>query len=246
MPIDTPRFSIRSYQAAGGSHVHAHAQAVLPLDGTLSLAVDGGAAHEDRVAEGTGMFVPANTLHRFRPLGDNRFVVLDFQCAVPDGTLIGIDAPLVYLLAYLRELTLRGEAPADVRANAAALLAMEVRQRLPRLPCRPESIRRALALIHARFAEPLTIDKLAAAAALSPSHLHAEFRRHMGVSPARYLADLRLRTAVERLRTSTRSIAAIALDCGFADQSALTRAMRARMGTTPGAIRRPEHVPTIP
>jgi AraC-like DNA-binding protein len=238
-PIDTPRFSVRSYEAAGGSHLHAHAQAVLPLVGALSLAVDAGGAREDQVADGAGMFVPANTPHRFRPLGDNRFVVLDFQCTLPDGALIGIDAPLIHLLAYLRDLALRGEAQGDVRAYAAALLAMEVRQRLPQVRRHPESIRRALAVIHAHFAEPLTIDRLAAAAALSPSHLHAEFRRHLGVSPARYLADLRLRTAAERLRATTRPIAAIALDCGYADQSALTRAMRARMGTTPGAIRRP-------
>jgi len=49
---------------------------------------------------------------------------------------------------------------------------------------------------------------------------------------------LRVAAARSRVMDSQDSLAAIALDCGFADQSHLTRAFRLRYGLSPGRMRR--------
>ena len=102
----------------------------------------------------------------------------------------------------------------------------------------PAQLRRALGLIHARYAEPLTVAAIARHAGASASALTRLFRAHLGRSPAAYLADLRLAKARDLLARSALSIAEIALSCGYADQAALTRAFRRRQDVTPAALRR--------
>ncbi|HVR53548.1 MAG TPA: helix-turn-helix domain-containing protein, partial [Pseudorhodoferax sp.] len=60
----------------------------------------------------------------------------------------------------------------------------------------------------------------------------------LGRTPAAWLQQLRLERVREALVTTNRPIAELALAAGYADQNALTRAMRRATGTTPAAIRR--------
>lgn len=75
------------------------------------------------------------------------------------------------------------------------------------------------------------------AAALSVSQFVRQFKASTGDTPHRYLVGLRLGHAQRMLRTSTLPIADIAVRCGFSHQEHLTRVMRSRLGTTPGAVR---------
>ncbi|MET8952542.1 AraC family transcriptional regulator [Streptomyces sp. NPDC004533] len=93
-------------------------------------------------------------------------------------------------------------------------------------------------LMRERLAEPLPIADLAAAASLSRSQFTRQFRASTGQSPHQYLLRLRLEQACRMLRTATWPIGQIAADCGFTHQEHLTRVMRARLGTTPAAVRR--------
>lgn len=92
-------------------------------------------------------------------------------------------------------------------------------------------------LIEARIAEPLPLSDLADAAALSVSQFVRQFKASTGDTPHRYLVGLRLRHAQRMLRNTTLPIADIAVRCGFSHQEHLTRVMRSRLGTTPGALR---------
>jgi AraC-like DNA-binding protein len=47
-----------------------------------------------------------------------------------------------------------------------------------------------------------------------------------------------MEAAVQRLRDSDDAIAAIALDCGYSDQSAFTRQFRQTIGASPSEYRR--------
>jgi transcriptional regulator GlxA family with amidase domain len=99
-------------------------------------------------------------------------------------------------------------------------------------------IARAMALARVRFAGRLTVGALARAAAMGPSRFHERFRQEIGVTPAQYIADLRLDHAAALLRSGRMPIAEIALAAGFSDQSAMTRCLRRRRGVTPAALRR--------
>jgi AraC family transcriptional regulator len=92
-------------------------------------------------------------------------------------------------------------------------------------------------LMEQRLADPLPIVDLAAAASLSASQFTRQFRASTGRSPHQYLLKLRLDQACRLLRTGSAPIGEVAVDCGFSHQEHLTRVMRARLGTTPAALR---------
>ncbi|HUF27485.1 MAG TPA: AraC family transcriptional regulator [Gemmatimonadaceae bacterium] len=89
-----------------------------------------------------------------------------------------------------------------------------------------------------RFREPLRAGVVANEVGVHPAYLARRFRAHFGTTMADFVRLLRLDWAARQLAGSGDSIAAIAAQAGFTDQSCLTRAFRARFGTTPGAVRR--------
>jgi AraC family transcriptional regulator len=93
-------------------------------------------------------------------------------------------------------------------------------------------------LMVARLAEPIPLADLAASAALSVSQFTRRFKAATGETPHRHLMRLRVEHACRLLRADTLSIPEIAVRCGFSHQEHLTRVMRARLDTTPGAYRR--------
>ena len=68
---------------------------------------------------------------------------------------------------------------------------------------------RAKDLADARYAEPLTVDDLAAAAGLTRAHFSREFRRAFGEPPHAYLLTRRLERAAALLRNTDRSVTEI-------------------------------------
>lgn len=95
----------------------------------------------------------------------------------------------------------------------------------------------ALRHLHTRFRETITTAELAALCHLSERQFTRVFRRLLGESPMRYLIRQRLHAARHELIANDRPAGAIALDLGFYDQSAFTRAFRAATGMTPAAYR---------
>jgi AraC family transcriptional regulator len=73
---------------------------------------------------------------------------------------------------------------------------------------------------------------------LSVSQFSRAFRRTMGVAPHKWLLTRRVEVAKDRLRDNLLSLPDVALACGFADQSHLTRVFTRIVGLSPGAWRR--------
>lgn len=73
---------------------------------------------------------------------------------------------------------------------------------------------------------------------LSVSHFSRAFRRTTGVAPHNWLLTHRVDVAKETLRNTQLSLSEVALVCGFADQSHLTRVFTSMVGVSPGAWRR--------
>jgi AraC family transcriptional regulator len=68
-------------------------------------------------------------------------------------------------------------------------------------------------------------------------HLARTFRDHYGVAVTRYSRSVRVQSALSLLTSSGFSLSRLAAETGFADQSHLTREVRAATGITPGALR---------
>lgn len=96
----------------------------------------------------------------------------------------------------------------------------------------------ALRLLLDDPALPVPVSVLARSCGLSRSHFIRAFKVSMGLPPHHWLMRHRIDRARAMLARSTESIAAIAVGCGFADQSHLTRVFRALVGASPAAWRR--------
>jgi AraC-like DNA-binding protein len=82
--------------------------------------------------------------------------------------------------------------------------------------------------------DPVTIADLAALAGLTESHLIRAFHREFGLPPHAYHLRRRLAAASELLASGL-SVSTVAYECGFADQSHLSRKFKEVYGLTPAA-----------
>ena len=98
--------------------------------------------------------------------------------------------------------------------------------------------RRAKEMIDARLDGDIRLADLAAACGLSVKHFARAFRRSTSVPPHRWLMQRRIERAQTLLLTTGRSIAEIALACGFGDQSHFTTVFSRMIGVPPGEWRR--------
>jgi AraC family transcriptional regulator len=85
---------------------------------------------------------------------------------------------------------------------------------------------------------PIALGDLAAVTGVSPSKLHRQFKRTVGLPLHQFVIQQRVKRARELLAGSKLSVAEIAYCTGFSDQSHLTRVLRQNTGLTPKAFRR--------
>ena len=87
------------------------------------------------------------------------------------------------------------------------------------------------------FAESISVKELASIGNISVSTLERRFKALFGTTPLQYLRKVRINAASQALKTTNNPIATIALDCGFADQSSLTRQFKEFLHIAPHAYR---------
>ncbi len=102
----------------------------------------------------------------------------------------------------------------------------------------PSQVRRAKEILSAHLDGSVPLTELAQQCRLSVSHFARAFRRTTGVAPHKWLMERRVEVAKEKLRDGRLSLSDVALACGFADQSHLTRVFTQLAGISPGAWRR--------
>ena len=118
-------------------------------------------------------------------------------------------------------------------------LAALLRERYPApAVCAPEegAVEAACAYMAAHCAQRVGLEELCALTGLSRAGLQRSFRRCRGMSPYRYLENLRVIRAEELLRQGA-DLAQAALEAGFSDQSHLTHYFGRFLGLPPGAYR---------
>jgi AraC family transcriptional regulator len=98
-------------------------------------------------------------------------------------------------------------------------------------------LRRAVELMHAHADAELSLDDLADAAALSPSHFAHLFKDLVGLTPHAYLTNLRLERARALLIETELPVTEIAARVGFRSPSHFATAFRAVTGVSPRAFR---------
>ena len=99
-------------------------------------------------------------------------------------------------------------------------------------------VAKAVDFVRRHYQNEITLSQLARLAGVSPRQLQRRFRAIFGIGPWDFVIKTRVLAACKTLETDRdRSVAEIAQDCGFGDQSAFCHHFRAHVGLTPRRFR---------
>jgi AraC family transcriptional regulator len=102
----------------------------------------------------------------------------------------------------------------------------------------PWQIKRACDFIGAHLDGDPSLASLSLECQVSPSYFARAFRATMGMAPHQWIVRKRIERAKSLMTSSDRSVAEIAVMCGFVDQSHLSRAFARDAGMSPAKWRR--------
>ena len=85
-----------------------------------------------------------------------------------------------------------------------------------------------------------SVDDMAAATATSRSSLNRKTKNLLGVTPADFMKEARMKRACQMLMTTTDNINDIAYACGFADAKYFSKCFKASRGMSPSEYRTAE------
>ena len=232
------------------AHEHERATVAIVLSGSVQTALSD--QRRNQTFPNTVISLPAGEVHANLVNGaDSRIVILQPSAAAIEGELRSC-ARLLEEVRHCRDYraaalawTVAHElaAPDDVTPLLLDGLAREILACSARLNAaqhdalRPRWLLQSLELIHARFAASLRLEELAEEVGVHPVYFSRAFHAHMGCTMGAYLRGLRVDRAADLLASSNLSIADIALEAGFSDQSHLSNVFRRLRGMTPSGYR---------
>ena len=232
-----------------GTHCHHQNVVSVVLDGAVDEVSESGSFS---LAAATAVAIPAGAPHSdFFPRSGARAVTVEFEAgrgklSAPLRALVRgvrvLRAPVLPELARKLAAELRASdtaAPLALEGLTLELLAGAVRRsQAPSddaVP--PKWLAEVREILRTGFRSPLRLASIADAVNVHPAHLTRVFRAYHGISLAAYVRGLRLDWAAEQLAAGNQSLASLARDAGFADQSHFTHAFKRHTGVTPGRYR---------
>ena len=102
----------------------------------------------------------------------------------------------------------------------------------------PERLRRAVGYMEQHLTTPPPLEKIAEVACLSKFHFCRRFKKHFGVTPVRFMLDLRIRRAAVLLRDTGLSVTSVAARTGFSDLSGFHKHFKRVYRCTPAVYRK--------
>jgi AraC family transcriptional regulator len=232
----------------------------------LDLLYDGVKRHVPPPA-GVVSLVPAGTPARWRCSGRRDYLHIHLEpglvarvaaeafdldpARLTIPPLDGLDLPHLRaaMAAVGAELTAGGAGGRLAAESLANVLAVQLlRQVLA--PCRPQRgrdgalprgrLRAVIEYIEEHLEAGPTLDQMAAVVRLSPYHFARQFKAATGLPPHQYVIARRVERAKQLLQGgSDFSLAEVAADAGFSDQSQFGYHFKRLVGVTPGQFRTP-------
>jgi AraC family transcriptional regulator len=247
------RFSVAFIGADSGSiigvkHRHESAHIVCVLAGSYLTSF----SHRERVAPlGSLVFVPADTTHEdhFQTL-DARTLNISISNWQVDQAREYVRLPEVQsdfrngevsLIAHRLEAECRfWNRTSGLTAEGLCLELLGAMGKQSESNGRepPRWLLRVRELLQDRFRDSFSVSAIAKEADVHPIHLIRTFRKFFSATPGDYVRDLRLEAAASLLNSRDLSIAEVAVECGFSDQSQLSKNFKRKFGLTPGEFRR--------
>ncbi|MBB6520238.1 AraC family transcriptional regulator [Pseudoteredinibacter isoporae] len=231
---------LRSYSSETRSHHHDYHQLVLPVDGELSISVDGkeGAVFSEQLA-----VVAAGKDHGFSSSNQNVFVVADIPEALAPNleklpAFITLDPILSQYVSFLHQ-HIKSDAFGKNSERQMLLLLIQLLQerfgKELRLDRRIESAR---AYLDQHFKETISLPQLASIANLSPRQLSKLFLHELGMTPSQYVIEKRMQKAWHLLECSTLNVQQVAEHVGYSNLSSFSDRFRKHFNKPPSYFRK--------
>lgn len=168
---------------------------------------------------------------------EDRIFINDGSIWTSAGMTAGIDLALALIEADLGADAARAVARKMVvyhrraggQSQFSALLELEPKS---------DRIQTALTFAKNNLRTPLTVERLAEAARLSPRQFSRAFRAETGQSPAKAIEKLRVEVARQMMEEGQHPIDVVAQQAGFTDRDRMRRAFLRTFGQPPQEIRR--------
>jgi AraC-like DNA-binding protein len=101
----------------------------------------------------------------------------------------------------------------------------------------PTFVLEARAYADRHFSEPCDLTRLADSVGVTPQYLVSAFRKHLGITPVRYLWELRARRAASLVRETRLDLPDIAEQCGYKSHYHMSREIKRITGVSPRGLR---------
>jgi AraC-like DNA-binding protein len=128
--------------------------------------------------------------------------------------------------------------PLVVEALLLDLVSRELNVITERSSYRPPWVRTVLDYLDDTFDQPWTLKDIADQIGVHPVYLCRAFSEHLNCTFGEYIRTLRILRGWQLLSLTAESLADIANQSGFADQSHFTRLFKKKFGVAPGQYRR--------
>ena len=107
----------------------------------------------------------------------------------------------------------------------------------------PDIVLKAKDYADSHFSEDCDLARLAELVGVSREYLVSTFRKHLGITPVRYLWALRTKKAVQLVRETSLNLVQIADKCGYKSQFHLSREIKRMTGLCPRDLRQRRRIP---
>ncbi len=120
------------------------------------------------------------------------------------------------------------------QSQFSASLSLQASDRTP--------LRELQAWILNNLSEPLSVEQLAERVGMSPRNFARIFAEQTGVTPARFVTQVRVETARRRLEESSQSVELVAEECGFGSAESMRGAFQRLLRVSPQEYRKRFHL----
>jgi len=226
-------------------HEHVLSYFLLPFAGGYRETHDGVTIEYDPFSIA---FHPAGFIHSDEVLGPEKFFAIELQPEWQSrvGHLFDISAwrfelqhgEAVWLAVRLLQSFLQGDLDDGLEVDAVVSEMLGIALRLVDRD-RPQRawVNDVKRLLRENYAERVSLEELGERIGIHPASLSRGFRLDEGVTVGEYLSRVRVQQACRLMTTPGTTLAGVAVACGFADQSHLTRVFKAVTGSAPGVFR---------
>lgn len=184
------------------------------------------------------IYLPPDELNRSaREIGASASGTIGFQNIVVDDPKLARRITSLYAVGALARGTLASESVLSVILADVLTRHADRYVRLPSVGHESRAVRIAREFIDGNYAGNVSLRELSALSGIGRYWLIKAFRSAYGIPPYAYLTNVRVRHALKLLRAGI-GVAEVALACGFADQSHLSRIFKRSTGLTPGLFSR--------